>query len=79
MPFQKMNSVMLQLGHGDEAVETKNTGWTASTTIPRFNWATAMKPWRRKANPVVTLTSVGFNWATAMKPWRHRCRMVRTL
>ncbi len=37
----------LQLGHGDEAVET--LWWSSSPCPPgaSFNWATAMKPWRR--------------------------------
>ena len=38
---------MLQLGHGDEAVETLQGNMVLSPNILSFNWATAMKPWRR--------------------------------
>ncbi len=40
-------TLMLQLGHGDEAVETLLLPWNYHQSFNRFNWATAMKPWRR--------------------------------
>ena len=39
--------MLLQWGHGDEAVEEDSGAGTKSRGRPRFNGATAMKPWKR--------------------------------
>ena len=74
---------MLQLGHGDEAVETRCTDNFIHILLGCFNWATAMKPWRPPVDvSCCCLIFTGFNWATAMKPWRRDNQywvMVRSL
>ena len=62
----------LQWGHGDEAVEEAVLPRTADVDVPRFNGATAMKPWKRSGMSCFTVVSrCGFNGATAMKPWKR--------
>ena len=61
---------LLQLGHGDEAVETAIVGGLGDKTSAGFNWATAMKPWRHRPKAPSISAGERFNWATAMKPWR---------
>ena len=46
-PFLPASEIQLQLGHGDEAVETRRGARCPATANRSFNWATAMKPWRR--------------------------------
>ena len=45
------DEVLLQFGHGGEAVETTNHRAFRANRV-RFNSATAVKPWRRKLNVV---------------------------
>jgi len=63
-------AVLLQFGHGGEAVET----WTwssAQTALADFNSATAVKPWRPSGPCGRRFAGVDFNSATAVKPWRR--------
>ena len=47
VPLGELVGGLLQLGHGDEAVETSNCHASILGRLLSFNWATAMKPWRQ--------------------------------
>src|SRR5689334_20913526 len=62
--------MVLQFGHGGEAVETLIVGGAANDHDAGFNSATAVKPWRPRLQHRGHGRSRSFNSATAVKPWR---------
>src|SRR5216683_1945128 len=62
--------MLLQCGHGGEAVENKMmTAWKLNQQ-QCFNAATAVRPWRTLARLLQHSQGAGFNAATAVRPWR---------
>ena len=68
--LESLARTRLQFGHGTSAVETSTPAKRLVAPRPRFNSATAHRPWRLVGTPLNGPRKSCFNSATAHRPWR---------
>jgi len=57
-----LQSIGLQWGHGDEAVEEASKAEFVGANPARFNGATAMKPWKSQTSSAATRRAAMLQW-----------------